>query len=226
MLKSLFQHFSSLVIVDVETTGLYAKTDEIIELAALKVVQRGNSYCTEDELDTLIQLTANRKLSNKVVELTGITEQMLHENGKPKIDVCMNLVEFLCHPNTLVAAYNAHFDLSFLYYFLKSHDSAHVLRQVKMLDAMTVYKDRRDYPHKLSDAVSAYKLDNQKSHRALDDARATLALLVAMEIERDDLGQYVNLFGYNPRYGVSGSRIASVTYLPQGFDRHKRLYEN
>jgi DNA polymerase-3 subunit epsilon len=151
---------------------------------------------------------------------------MLRENGCPKAEVCSKLVELLRHPNTLVAAYNAHFDLSFLYYFLKSYDSNHVLRQIKMLDAMTIYKDRRDYPHKLSDAVSVYELVYQSSHRAIDDAKATFAILVAMDLERDDLVKYVNLFGFNPKYGVSGSRIASVTYLPQGFDRRRRLYEN
>jgi DNA polymerase-3 subunit epsilon len=43
--------------------------------------------------------------------------------------------------------------------------------------------------------------------------------------EMDDLVHYVNLFGYNPKYGVSGSKISSVKYLPQGYERTKRLYE-
>ena len=96
-----------------------------------------------------------------------------------------------------------------------------------MLDALTVYKDRRPYPHRLENAIAAYGLtDVQNSHRAIDDTAAMLALLEAMAKEEDDLDRYVNLFGYNPRYGVSGPRIGSVTYLPQPYDRQRKLYED
>ncbi|AFB76063.1 hypothetical protein 2209_scaffold441_00046 [Bacteriophage sp.] len=40
-----------------------------------------------------------------------------------------------------------------------------------------------------------------------------------MDDERDDLTAYVNLFGYNPKYGVSGRRIVGVRYEPQGFNK-------
>jgi len=102
---------------------------------------------------------------------------------------------------------------------------ATITKGFQILDAMTIYKDRRDYPHKLSDAINAYDLENQNSHRAIADARATLAVLVAMGQEKDDLHKYINLFGYNPKYGVSGTRISTVTYLPQGYNRKGRLYE-
>ena len=44
----------------------------------------------------------------------------------------------------------------------------------------------------------------QNSHRAIDDVLALFEVLKAMDDEREDLGSYVNLFGYNPKYGVSG----------------------
>ena len=94
-----------------------------------------------------------------------------------------------------------------------------------MLDAMTVYKDRRPYPHKLQNAIDAYGLVTQNTHRAVDDARATLELLYAMAAERDDLDRYINLFGYNPKYGVSGPKISSVRYVPQGYNETCKLYE-
>ena len=63
-----------------------------------------------------------------------------------------------------------------------------------------MYRDRRDYPHKLNDAITAYGLEDQavNSHRAVDDARAAAVLLEAMAAERDDLDRYVDLFGYSP----------------------------
>ena len=44
-------------------------------------------------------------------------------------------------------------------------------------------------------------------------------VLKAMDDEREDLGSYVNLFGYNPKYGVSGRRIVGVRYEPQSFNK-------
>ena len=59
----------------------------------------------------------------------------------------------------------------------------------------------------------------------MDDARATLQLLEAMAAERDDLLSYLDLFGYSPKYGVSGRRIASVTYRSQSYWRTAPLYQ-
>ena len=63
------------------------------------------------------------------------------------------------------------------------------------------------------------------SHRAVDDARAAALLLEEMARERDDLERYVDLFGVHPKYGVSGRKIASVTYRSQPYERRKPLYE-
>ena len=63
------------------------------------------------------------------------------------------------------------------------------------------------------------------SHRAVDDVIATVAVMKAMEAEKNDLENYVNLFGYNPKYGVQGKPIGTVTYKPQKFDPVAPLYE-
>jgi len=225
MLNSLFLNFDRVVILDVETTGLDCRKDEIVEITAQRIVAEEEAYRVEYELDALVQLSEGRYLPGEITRLTGITEQMLIENGDTKDNVCRKMVKILDSPNTLVAAYNAQFDLCFLYYFLLQQNSEEVLKQVKMLDVMTIFKDRRDYPHKLGDAIRAYNLECQNSHRAMSDVKATLEILVAMEQEKDDLSKYVNLFGYNPKYGISGPKISSVTYLPQSYYRKGRLYE-
>ena len=63
------------------------------------------------------------------------------------------------------------------------------------------------------------------SHRAVDDVLATLAVMEEMEKERQDLHRYVNLFGYNPKYGIEGKAISSVTYKPQSYNPAAPLYE-
>ena len=45
------------------------------------------------------------------------------------------------------------------------------------------------------------------------------------EAECADLERYINLFGYNPRFGAPKPAIGSITYKPQGYDRMGKLYE-
>ena len=222
MLEAMFEKFDSIVVLDVETTGIDYRVDEIIELAALRLDAVGS---VDDELDVFIRLSDGRTLPPEIVRLTGITGQMLEQDGVTKSAACGEFLRFLDRPRTLIVAYNAQFDLCFLYRFLLKQGKAEALKGVKMLDALTVYKDRRAYPHKLSDAVAAYSLKTQNTHRAIDDTKATLELLFEMEKEQGDLEKYINLFGYNPRYGVSGQKISSVTYVEQGYNETRRLYE-
>ena len=126
-----------------------------------------------------------------------------------------------------IATTRAYFDLSFLFYMLLRSGDPAILKGKDKLDLLTVYKDRRDYPHKLCNAIDAYGLTGQvvNSHRAVDDVIATVAVMKAMEEERDDLLRYVNLFGYHPKFGVDGKPIGSVTYKPQPYERKRPLYE-
>ena len=219
MLDSLFEKFERIVVLDTETTGIDCKKDEIIELAAASVTPGG----IESEMDVFIRLSEGRTLPSMITQLTGITPEMLTQQGVEKWEAAQ-FAAAISHPNTLIVAYNAQFDLCFLYYFLARLELADALKGVKMLDAMTVYKDRRQYPHKLQSAIDAYGVTTQNTHRAVDDAKAALEVLDAMAREEDDLLRYVNLFGYNPKYGVSGPRISSITYLPQGRFTGEKLY--
>jgi DNA polymerase-3 subunit epsilon len=173
----------------------------------------------------LARLSPGRTLDAEITRITGITGEALARDGVEKSDLCAALTGVLTCEKPLVVAYNAQFDLGFLYYFLKSCGRADALRGIKMLDALTVYRDRRAYPHRLENAVEAYGVEVKSTHRAIDDARATLAVLLAMEAERDDLARYVNLFGYNPKYGVTGAKIGSVRYAAQAYNAKRPLYE-
>lgn len=219
------EHFETLIVFDVETTGLDCRRDRIIEYGAVKHTKNECSAPVEDALDVLIQLPDKQMLPTEIKRLTGITDAQLREEGIPEAQAARLISSMLSAPNTLLVAYNAQFDLCFLYRLLHRNGMEACLKQVKLLDAMTIYRDRQPYPHKLSDAIAAYGVYCANTHRALDDARATWELLCRMQEEQDDLGSYVNLFGYHPKYGVSGPKISSVTYRPQGFDSAGKLYE-
>ena len=225
MINSLFNRFDNIIVFDIETTGFDPKKDEIIEVATLHAINKHSVPVIEAEFNALIELTPGKTLPVNITNLTGITSEQLLQEGMSKSTVCDKLTDKLRCSNPLLVAFNAQFDLCFLYYFLHNFGKAGELKNVKMLDALTIYKDRKPYPHKLSDAIQDYMLKPENSHRALDDARATFALLCAMGKESDDLEHYVNLFGYNPKYGVSGQKISSVKYMPQRYDSALKLYE-
>ena len=225
-LCSLFRRYDRLVLFDTETTGLDFQRDEIIEFAAVAVEQSGALPKIVREYDELVTLSPGMYVPPQIVSLTGITDQDIRERGLPKTRICRDIAELIAG-NTLLLAYNAHFDLSFLYYLLLRHGDPAILKGKDKLDLLTVYKDRHSYPHRLKDAIESYGLSGQvvNSHRAVDDVIATLAVARKMDTERDDFTNYVNLFGYNPKYGITGKAIGSVTYRPQGFDPVRPLYE-
>jgi len=223
--ETLFSKYDRLVLFDTETTGLLFSRDEIIEFAAVVVEQVDGKPAIVQEYDELIALSPGGFVPPKIEQLTGISTQDLREKGLPKTRVAQDIAQML-KGNTLMLAYNAHFDLSFLYYFLLRHGDPMVLKGKDKLDLLTVYKDRRPYPHKLCNAIEAYGLTGKvvNSHRAVDDVIATVAVMEEMEKENPDLMRYVNLFGYNPKFGIDGKPIGSVTYKPQPYNATAPLY--
>lgn len=224
--QSLFARYDRLVLFDTETTGLRFDRDEIIEFAAVVVEEQEGQAVIVREYDELITLSPGGFVPPQIEALTGITNEDIRQRGIPKTRVCRDIGEMIAG-NTLLLAYNAHFDLSFLFYLLLRDGDPAILKGKDKLDLLTVYKDRHSYPHKLCNAIEVYDLSGEvvNSHRAVDDVIATVAVMKAMEREKADLERYVNLFGYNPKYGVDGKPIGTVTYKPQRFDPVAPLYE-
>ena len=197
-LATLFDRYKALVIFDTETSGLDYDHDQIIELAALRVERTGTGALRiAGKMDTFIKLPDGALLPENITALTGITDRMLETEGVQPQKAAGQITK-LMQDGLLRGA---------------------SVGRIDWLDSLTVYKDRRPYPHKLANAILAYGLEDkvQNSHRAIDDVLALFEVLKAMDAERDDLASYVNLFGYNPKYGVSGRRIVGVRYEQQGF---------
>ena len=224
-LDRLFEKYDKLFLFDTETTGLSYNRDEIIEFAAVVLEKQNGDIVVTEEYDELITLSPGGFVPPQIEALTGISNQDIRERGIPKTRVCCDLARMLSG-NTLLLAYNAQFDLSFLFYLLLRHGDPTILKGKDKLDLLTVYKDRRSYPHKLCSAIEVYGLSGKvvNSHRAVDDVLATVEVMKAMEAEKDDLCRYLNLFGYNPKYGISGKPIGSITYKPQPYDPVAPLY--
>lgn len=222
-MNEIFRHYAAVVFFDTETTGLDADTDRIIELAALRVEmnERGIPKMTES-IDLFVKLPDGQKIPEKIVDLTHITDEMLETEGITEAEAAQEFRRIITSDKgaVLLVAHNAQFDILFVQAMLDRQGGKERLQNADYLDSLTVYKDRRAYPHKLANAITAYKLDGkvQNTHRAIDDVKALCLVVIEMGRERDDLLTYVNTFGYNPKYGVSGRRIDGVKYWPQRFN--------
>ena len=136
------------IFFDTETTGLDSEECRIIELAML-VVEDGEI----EEYDKFINVGFD--LPSNIVELTGITDEMLITEGVSEQSVANDLKSYLT-PGTLMIAHNCQFDLSFVYHLLKRHfpdEADGIVSNLGWIDTMTVLKDRKEFPHKLIDAV-------------------------------------------------------------------------
>lgn len=226
-LQTLLRTYDAVVIFDTETSGLEPDEHQIIELAAIRVEKAESGLPRiADSMDEFIRLPEGEQLNPKIVELTHITDEMLQNEGKTEAEVARRFHHLIAGaPDTsrsiLLAAHNAQFDLLFVRQLLRGHRLG---VELAFLDTLTIYKDRAPYPHKLEAAIAHYKLENKvkNSHRAIDDTCALLEVLKAMDAEREDLHTYVNVFGYNPKYGISGEKIAGITYHAQDFTKFKR----
>ena len=171
---------------------------QIIELAMITVVD-GEIV---EEYDEFIKIDG--LLPSKITEITGITDKMLADDGLDEKTVANDLKERLTE-GTLMIAHNAQFDLSFVYHLLKRHfpsEADEIVENMHWLDTLTVLKDRKEYPHKLIDAVEHYELDEVNFHRAIDDTKALYEVYKNLKNERDDLAEYIDLFGFNPKYPI------------------------
>lgn len=222
--KDLFADFDAIVFFDTETSGLDAEKEQIIEIAAVCIDKDGNTAT----IDEFVQLTDGKTLPAEIVQLTHITDDMLKNEGitsEAASQMFFNFIEGNGRNKVLLAAHNAQFDLMFTRRFLKGKRFS---VELSFLDTVTVYKDRAPYPHKLEAAIEHYKLEDsvQNSHRAIDDVLALVEVTCAMARERADLRSYVNLFGYNPKYGEPSEKIRGVTYRPQSFTSFMRWEED
>ena len=116
--------------------------------------------------------------------------------------------------------------MTFVYGLLKRHypdEAEDIVSNLNWIDTVTVLKDRKEFPHKLIDAVKYYGIEEVNFHRAIDDTKALYDVTAALKNERDDLVEYINVFGYNPKWGVSGPKFPFIEYKRQYFN--KRIVE-
>ena len=157
----------SYVMVDLEMTGLRAKTDRILEIGAVKVE---NHQITETYQKII---NAGIKVPQDIQELTGITDEMI-KAGVMEQEAVEGFFEF-CGDLPL-AGHNILFDYSFLKQYAVNHK---IIFEKNGIDTLKL--SRKFLPElekKTLDYLCEYlKIERSQRHRALEDARATFVLL-------------------------------------------------
>ncbi len=148
------------VAFDLETTGLSSKSDRIIEIGAVKL-------CRGEEIDRFQTFVdPERILDKKIVELTGISQDMLE--GAPKIEeVLPKFLEFV--GDRVLVAHNSDFDTGFIRAACAAQNLDYHYTAVD-----TLILAQNMLPHlnkfKLDIVSNALSLPDFNHHRAGDDA--------------------------------------------------------
>lgn len=178
-------------VVDLETTGIASDASAITEIGAVKV--RGGEVL--GEFSTLVN--PGELIDARVSALTGITDAMVAD--APRVNAVMpSFLEFAA--GSVWVAHNAPFDVGFLRSACAACDLPWPRPQV--VDTVVLARrlvDRSEVPNKrLSTLARYFRAKVAPSHRALDDARATVDVLHAL-LERlgghyvltdDDLAEF------------------------------------
>lgn len=180
-----------MVFLDVETTGLDAKKDRVIEVGLVKINKDG-------QIESFSQLiNPGFKISKEIRELTGIKYKEL-ANAPFFDDIQAKLTELL--KVDLFIAHNAKFDYDFIteeFGRLKSQIALPYIDTIKL--AKTFYPNYLTY--NLDSIITRLKLNVEKRHRALDDSQVLVKLYqrIMKEFGEDELHKTIDKYLVLPK---------------------------
>jgi DNA polymerase-3 subunit alpha (Gram-positive type) len=202
------------VVFDIETTGLKAGTEKIIEIGAVKVE---NGEIT-GEFSSLVN--PQKPISEFIRKLTGISDAMV-KDAPPISEVLPAFLEF-CGDACLVA-HNASFDIGFI---------VHAARQLGLSlnnpVADTLELSRMLYPelrsHKLNIMAGKLGIDMGSHHRATDDARTTAQIFSHLTGMLKSRGQNVLWVRRADSVGGGKARLNHIILLARNKTGLQNLY--
>lgn len=151
------------VVLDLEMTGLSAKSDQIIEIGAVKI--KDNQVV--ETMECLVNPKC--KIPTRVVELTGITDEMV-QSGRERDEAIRELIAFI--DGQILVGQNVNFDYSFLKQWAVNHKCPLEARACDTLKLARVLLPA-DQPKKLENLCQYFGIKRAREHRALDDALET-----------------------------------------------------
>ena len=208
------------VVFDVETTGLSAVHNDLIQIAASKM-HKGNIIEQFDEF-----IDPGHPLSAFTTELTGITDNHV-KGAKPLVQVLQEFQEF-CQ-GTVLVAHNATFDVG----FMNANYERHQLPTISQPVIDTLEFARNLYPeykrHGLGPLTKRFGVALDHHHMANYDAEATGRLLFIFIKDVFDKHDLTNLEQLNTELvsedSYKKSRVKHATLYVQNQTGLKNIFK-
>lgn len=182
-----------IVIFDTETTGLDIDLDDIIQIAAVELI---NGIVTDNVFEVYLKTTRSLDDSSKV---HGITMDVLDKRGVTPVDGLKRFSEFV--KGDVVVGHNLlKFDMPILQSNLRRHSICWI-SPVEIFDTLNL--SRQLYPklknHRLATLIAELGLKGENTHNALDDVLATKELAEQISIDslasRENRGIFIREYG-------------------------------
>ncbi|MBM7000854.1 type I-E CRISPR-associated endoribonuclease Cas2 [bacterium] len=160
------------VIVDVETTGLDPRVDQIIEIGAIKVIN--------GEMQEAFQkfVKPDAPIPDSIVRLTGITNELIDSEGVSPAEALVGLYDYVgfCP----IVAHNASFDISFIDALCERLDVENLDNRI--IDTLDLARKRvpNASSYKLGDIAAQLGVAVEGGHRAVEDCLTTRALFLKL----------------------------------------------
>lgn len=192
----MFKDYRRLVVFDTETSGLSPDNGEILELGAVVLTRpEGEERFTEQE-DISVLIKNDNPIPWNITQINHIDDKMCEKDGISKKEFYDLLTTIFGHKDTLIIAYNTPFDMKFIKAFMKKMNNEYVVNN-DTLDLLEIAKDRTHTfrGNKLCDMLVRYEItDEENSHRALSDVKATLKVMRAFWKEKNDIEKYIRRY--------------------------------
>jgi DNA polymerase III epsilon subunit family exonuclease len=163
--NSLVEDIDDYTVLDIETTSLDSYHGEILEISAIKVRNK-------KEVDYFSELIkTNNEIGYFTTRLTGITNEMVEQDGKDLIYVLQEFQKFL--GNDIIIGHNVNFDIDFIYDSMENNLNEYLSNNY--IDTLRL--SRKVLPqlkhHKLDNLIDYFELEKRDEHRALNDCILT-----------------------------------------------------
>ena len=160
-----------IVVFDVETTGVNVMEDRIVQMAAIRIDEEGNTMDTFERFINPDVPVGDSELVH------GFSDVYLQEVGGDALTVLEAFRQFA--DGSMIVGHNVQYDMGILEQECSRHGVA-MPRVQAIYDTLDIY--RRFYPnlpnHKLEFLSGYFPIEHQSTHNAMDDIIATGKLLV------------------------------------------------
>lgn len=159
------------IVFDIETTGLNATNDRIIEIGAARV----NNFEIVDTFQTFVN--PERNIPEKITKLTGIDDTMV-KDAISQEEALRKFAEF-CGEAPVLIAHNAKFDCSFIRMGCTRHN---VNFSFSMVDTVVISRSMLPHlkKHKLNVVAKDLGLGEFNHHRADEDAKMLARIYIIL----------------------------------------------